>query len=172
MDESKNENIVNGDTLSRLFGVTLRNVQQLAEKGVLSKSGHNKYPLEKNVKSYCQHLRDRRQNAQDTPAQDAKLRLTVAQAEQVEIKNEIARGNLVPIELLTEILGEVSGQVAGALDTIPSKIKRKHRQIDNQIIDAIKYQIVKAMNSIATVDEIAEKVIDEYIANNPECSES
>lgn len=170
MSESKDQ-VQTSEFIAKLFGITTRNVRQLAEKGVLHKIEDNKYPLVRNIKSYIAYLRNRKEFQQGTPLAEQKLRLTTANAEKIEIQNQIAKGKIVPIELLTTILSEVSGQIAGSLDTIPAKIKRKHPQIDNQLIEAIKFQIVKAMNSISDIDDIVDRVIDEYISDNTEFTE-
>lgn len=167
MDKT-NDLILSSEEFAKVLGVTVRTVQALAEKGVLSRVGRGRFSVKKSVLEYCNFLRNKKSTHQDSPMQEAKLKLTLAQAEKAEIQNQVLTGKLIPIELLTSIIAEVSGQIAGALDTIPSKIKRKHPQTDNQMIDAIKYQIVKAMNSLTDIDDITEKIIDEYIASNPE----
>lgn len=92
------------------------------------------------------------------------LRLTKARAQQLEIKNAVAEGKLVPIELITVILSEMSGEMAGYLDTIPQKLKRKYPELETQMIEAVKWHIVKAMNNIADLGETVERVIDDYNA--------
>ena len=98
-----------------------------------------------------------------------KLRLTRAQADGQEIKNEIARGKTAPIEIIQVVLSKIAGEAAGELDSIPLNVKRKHPQLDSQVIDDIKRQCVKAQNAIARCDETLDSVLDDYIAD-PEAS--
>ena len=95
-----------------------------------------------------------------------KLRLTRAQADGQEIKNEIARGKTVPIEIIQIVLSRIAGEAAGELDSIPLNVKRKHPQLDGQVIDDIKRQCVKAQNAIARCDEILDAVLNDYIADS------
>jgi len=90
------------------------------------------------------------------------LRLTKARAKQLEIKNAVSEGKLVPIELITVILSELSGEIAGYLDTIPQKMKRRYPELESQMIEAVKWHIVKAMNNISDMSEVVERVIDDY----------
>ena len=94
-----------------------------------------------------------------------RLRLTRAQAENMEIKNEIARGKIAPIEIIQIVLSRISGEAAGELDSIPLNIKRKHPQLDNQIIEDIKRHCVKAQNSIARCEDVLDEVLDDYISD-------
>ena len=90
------------------------------------------------------------------------LRLTKARAHQLEIKNAVSEGKLVPIHLITEILAEVSGECAGYLDTIPSKIKRKFPELDSELVESIRWHIVKAMNNIADSTDVIDRVLEDY----------
>lgn len=94
-----------------------------------------------------------------------KLRLTRAQAEAQELKNEIARGEAAPIELLERVLTACAAEAAGILDSLPLTIKRKHPQLDSQIIESIKRQTVKAMNAIAQSEVNIDRVVQEYTAS-------
>lgn len=94
-----------------------------------------------------------------------RLRLTRAQAENMEIKNEIARGKIAPIEIIQVVLSRTSGEAAGELDGIPLDIKRKHPTLNNQIIEDIKRRCVKAQNAIARCEDILDEVLDDYIAD-------
>ena len=95
-----------------------------------------------------------------------RLRLTRAQADNMEIKNEIARGKTAPIEIIQMVLSRVAGEAAGELDGIPLNIKRKNPEMDNQVIEDIKRHCVKAQNAIARSDEVLDEVLDDYIAES------
>lgn len=93
-----------------------------------------------------------------------RLRLTKAQADNMEIKNEIARGNIAPIEIITWVLSTVAGEASGEIDAIPLNIRRKHPTLHNRVIEDIKRHCVKAQNAIARVDETLESKLDDYLA--------
>ncbi|WP_303289561.1 terminase small subunit [Marinobacter sp. SS5-14b] len=94
-----------------------------------------------------------------------RLRLTKAQAEGQEIKNELAKGRTVPIELITLTLSTVAGAASGILDSLPLTIKRKYPELDNALIESIKRQCVKAQNEIARTDEIVYDRLQEFIGD-------
>ena len=94
-----------------------------------------------------------------------KLRLTRAQADGQELKNEIARGEVVPVDFAIYALGRVMNEAAGVLDSLPLQIARKYPEATTKIITGIKREIAKAMNAISTVNETAlPGIIDEYIS--------
>ncbi|PAV25198.1 DNA packaging protein Nu1 [Tamilnaduibacter salinus] len=95
--------------------------------------------------------------------EDERLRLTRAQAEGQEIKNELARGRTVPIEIITQVLSRVAGGASGILDSLPLNIKRRFPELDNQMVEAIKRECVKSQNEIARIDEVLEDSLRGYL---------
>lgn len=94
-----------------------------------------------------------------------KLRLTKAQADNMEIKNQISRGEVAPIELIEKVITSSSAEASGILDSLPLMVKRKHPELSSQIIESIKRQVVKAQNAIARSDSAIEPVLQEYISS-------
>ena len=94
-----------------------------------------------------------------------RLRLTRAQADGQEIKNEIARGKTAPVEIITRVLSKIAGEASGELDSLPLNVKRRHPELENQVIESIKRHVVKAQNAIARTDETLEHLLDDYLAD-------
>lgn len=92
-----------------------------------------------------------------------RLRLTRAQAEGQEIKNELAKGKTAPMEIITLSLSTVAGAASGILDSLPLDIRRKFPELDTQMIEAIKRQCVKAQNEISRLDEVVVDKLREYL---------
>jgi phage terminase Nu1 subunit (DNA packaging protein) len=92
-----------------------------------------------------------------------RLRLTSAQAEGQELKNELAKGRIAPIEIITLSLSAVAGAAAGILDSLPLNIKRQHPELSAQMIEAIKRQCVKAQNEISRLDLVVVDKLEEYL---------
>jgi phage terminase Nu1 subunit (DNA packaging protein) len=92
-----------------------------------------------------------------------RLRLTRAQAEGQEIKNELAKGKTAPIEIITLSLSTVAGAASGILDSLPRDIKRKFPELDTQMIEAIRRQCVKAQNEISRLDDVVVDKLREYL---------
>jgi terminase small subunit / prophage DNA-packing protein len=94
-----------------------------------------------------------------------RYRLTRAQADNMELKNEIAKGKTAPIEIIQIVLSKVAGEAAGEIDSIPLNVRRKHPQLDNQIIEDIKRHCVKAQNAVSRADEVLDETLNDYLAN-------
>ncbi len=95
-------------------------------------------------------------------------RLTRLQGDGVELKNEIARGETSPIEIITVLLSRVSGAAAGELDVVPLQIKRKHPGLSTHVIDDVKRSCIKAQNAIAKVTDrkVLRDLLNEYVSNS------
>ncbi len=151
--------------------LSVRQVQRLIVDGVLDM----KASLQENRIRYIRYLRaalngprqGQASSEDDEPVEGSlefeRIRLTRAQAEAQELKNEVARGELAPIELIERVLSAAAAEAAGILDSLPLTIKRKHPQLDSQIIESIKRQTVKAMNAIAKSELDIDRVFDEYM---------
>jgi len=80
-----------------------------------------------------------------------KARLTKAQAEAQEIKNHVARGELVPIQALEDALSDVCGQISAMLGALPSKLRKKFSWLKSAQLADIESVIAKAQNAAAEV---------------------
>lgn len=152
---------------AKLFNVTERRIQQLAKDKVIPKAARGKYPLIGVIQGYVQYLQERSlgQEFSDGDLRAERLRLTRAQARNMELKNEIVEGSTAPIEIIQMVLSRIAGEAAGELDSIPLNIKRKHPTLDNQIIEDIKRHCVKGQNAIAQCSDVLDSVLDDYITD-------
>ncbi|MBK8974112.1 MAG: terminase small subunit [Hahellaceae bacterium] len=153
--------------------LSVRQVQRLIADGVLDQ----RVSVKENRIRYIRHLRSYacgvNQSASQQPETDLepgtidyeRLRLTRAQADNMEIKNQIARAEVAPIDLIEKVISRTASEAVGILDSLPLTIKRKHPELSTQIIESIKRQTVKAMNAIAASGDRIEPVLDEYIAS-------
>ena len=94
-----------------------------------------------------------------------RLRLTRAQAEGQEIKNELAKGKTAPVEIITLVLARIAGEASGELDSLPLNIRRRHPELQSQIIESIKRHCVKAQNAISRTGESLENHLNDYLAD-------
>lgn len=92
-----------------------------------------------------------------------RYRLTKAQADSQELKNEIAQGEVVPAEFATFTLSRVAAEAAGVLDSLPLQITRKHPELTNHQIENIKRELAKGMNALSRLDELLPDLLDEFI---------
>lgn len=94
-----------------------------------------------------------------------RYRLTKAQADGQELKNEKERKEVVETAFATFVLGRTAAQMASILDQIPLRIKRKFPDLPPARIDAIKAEIIKAQNIAAEVGGQLEDWLNEYLAS-------
>ncbi|WP_153448741.1 terminase small subunit [Vibrio algicola] len=92
-----------------------------------------------------------------------RYRLTKAQADAQELKNEIAKHEVVPVEFASFALSKVAAEVSGILDALPLNMMRKHPELTTVQIENIKRALAKGMSSISTIDERMDDLIDDYI---------
>lgn len=90
-------------------------------------------------------------------------RLTRAQADGQELKNEKDRKEVVEVLFATFVLNRIAAQIAPVLDQIHIRVKRKFPDIPERTIDAIKAEVIKSQNTAADLAEGIEDLLDEYI---------
>lgn len=152
---------------AKLFDVTERRIQQLAKDGIIPKAARGKYPLIGTIKGYVKYLQER-SLAQVTDYSDSdiraqKLRLTKAQADAQEHKNEIAQQHAVPTEFATYALARISAEAGGVLDSVPLNLKRKHPELTTVQFENIKRAISKASVAVVALPEKLPDLLDEYL---------
>ncbi len=108
--------------LADFMMMTPRNLQVLATKGVAVKEGRGKYDVLLTVQNYINDLRggsaDDDQERQDADARwkEERARLTKEQADQVEIKNALLRGEICLVEDAVALLRQEAGSVRAAVE--------------------------------------------------------
>lgn len=92
-------------------------------------------------------------------------RLTRAQADGQELKNEKDRKEVVEVLFATFVLNRIAAQIAPVLDQIHIRVKRKFPDIPERTIDAIKAEVIKSQNTAADLAQGIEGLLDEYIGS-------
>ena len=92
-----------------------------------------------------------------------RLRLTAAQAEGQELKNEITKRKSVPVEFATFVLSRIAAEIASGLDTLPLTLKRRHPDLEVRHIESVQRELAKVRNRSATLDERLPELMDEYL---------
>lgn len=97
-----------------------------------------------------------------------RLRLTAAQAEAQELKNEVTKARLIPVEFITFALSRTAAQIASLLDTIPLKVKRKHPELQPRHIESLTREIAETRNVAAQFGDELPDLIDDFVASTAE----
>lgn len=118
-------------TIAKLFGVTVRRVQQLTEEGILLAQGNpRKYDLVPTIQAYIRYLSDKAYGREQKEAisdlneakLDAETRLKSAKAEIEELKLKELQGELHRAEDVEAVVGAHVMQVRALLMALPGKL--------------------------------------------------
>lgn len=118
-------------TIAKLFGVTVRRIQQLTEDGVLTAQGSpRKYDLVPTIQAYIRYLSDKAYGREQKEAisdlneakLDAETRLKSAKAEIEELKLKELQGELHRAEDVEAIVTAHVMQVRALLMGLPGKL--------------------------------------------------
>jgi len=93
-----------------------------------------------------------------------RLRLTAAQAEGQELKNDISRRRAVPTDFAMFAFSKLAAEIASILDTLPLTLKRRHPDLEVRHIESVQRELSKARNRAAQLDELLPGLLDEYLA--------
>ena len=92
-----------------------------------------------------------------------RLRLTAAQAEGQDLKNEVTRRRSVPTEFATFVLSRLAAEIGSILDTLPLTLKRRHPDLEVRHIESVQRELAKARNRAATLDDRLPGLLNEYL---------
>lgn len=116
--------LVTSKTLSRLFNLTERRIQQLAREETIPKADKGKYNLIECVQSYIKFLQDRSNGKHNKDSPDyiaERTRLTKAQADKVELELAVLEQSLIPAALVEEVWSKMIASSKAKLLSVPLK---------------------------------------------------
>lgn len=150
-----------------------RQVRNLVKDGVLpAAKGPGGLNLESCRKAYIHYLRHlSNSNKSVTEPEDfeegsleyERYRLTKAQADSQELKNQIATQEVVPADFATYALAKVAAEASGVIDSLPLNIIRKHPELTTIQTENIKRELAKALNALSRLEQSLPEVLDDYI---------
>lgn len=94
-----------------------------------------------------------------------KLRLTKAQAEAQELKNEVTRRTLIPADFAVFALGQIVPEVASLMDTLPMTLRRKHPDLEARHITTLEREATKVRNACAGFADKLPELADEFFSS-------
>ena len=92
-----------------------------------------------------------------------RLRLTSAQAEAQELKNEVSRRILIPAGFIHFSLSKLVPEISSTLDTLPMVVRRRHPELEPRHLDTLEREATKIRNACAKYASILPELIDEYL---------
>ena len=176
---------VKADVIAKLFGLSVRRVQQLTQEGIIDTTQTTqgrRYDLENTVKKYIQYLSSKAYGRADSEVEGqlklqklkADIALKESQGELHKIRTEIATGKYISLEEIKVdyerffiifkkfalgIPSRLSGRLAGYVDPV------EVRQIENDLQNDIN-KVLRDFVSSAVV-EIPESEVEKPKAKKP-----
>jgi phage terminase Nu1 subunit (DNA packaging protein) len=147
--------LISVDVLARLFELSPRRIQQLADDGVIPRVERGRYELVGAVRGYIKHLREKA-FAGDLGA-DAystqRARLTKARADMAELEQRQLAKELIPADDIEAAWSAVTLALRARLLSIPTKaVPRLLAAKDAvQISEILRDQISEALDDLANV---------------------
>ncbi len=93
-----------------------------------------------------------------------RLRLTREQADAQAMRNEVKRRNLVPAEFMTFAISRLVNLIGSTLDTVHTKVKRKHPDIEPRHLEALQREVAVTRNEAASLDQRLPEILDEFLS--------
>jgi phage terminase Nu1 subunit (DNA packaging protein) len=81
-----------------------------------------------------------------------RTRLAAAQAEQIEIRNAVARREYAPVAMLEDALARRCRQMAKILERLPIELKRRNPELTAADIELVEVEIARLRNIAADAD--------------------
>lgn len=91
-----------------------------------------------------------------------RYRLTKAQADGQELKNEKDKKEVVEVGFCTYVLNKIAVQIGPILDQAPLNVKRHHPEIEEQQLETLRAEIIKAQNIASKLGDTIEDMLDDY----------
>ncbi|MEO1830034.1 MAG: terminase small subunit [Pseudomonas sp.] len=93
-----------------------------------------------------------------------RLRLTKAQADAQEKKNQIADKQLVPVAFATFALAQISAKIGSKLETVCKTVSRRHPEVDARVLESFEREIALARNTATDFGDQIPEILDDYLS--------
>lgn len=138
--------------LAKVFGLTQRRIQQLAQDGIIPKSERGEYPLLASVQGYVTFLQEtsRKVGGDNEELTKHRLRLEKARADTAELELSLRVRELV---FADEVQGEVSSMLANfraRLLALPAAIAAQGSGLDRVALEElVKSRVYEALHEFS-----------------------
>jgi phage terminase Nu1 subunit (DNA packaging protein) len=143
-------------TIANLFNLTERRIQQLAAEGIIPKEARGKYDLVACVRGYIKYLQERAfgQDVQSSEFINHRDRLAKANADRVEMENDVMRGKLAPLDDVHIVWSKIVMDTRTRMLGIPSKAASGLAILTTkaEVHALLETEIHGALNDLAEID--------------------
>ncbi|WP_253030596.1 terminase small subunit [Escherichia coli] len=92
-----------------------------------------------------------------------RYRLTKAQADAQELKNERERGDVIDTAFCIYVLSKLASQISSIMDSLPLTMQRSFPQMTPVMLDGLKKEVVRACNACTKLDENIPRMLSDYL---------
>lgn len=126
-----NKNLVDSQTVAKIFGVTVRRIEQLKSESIIKGEGRpTKYDLLPTIQNYIKYLsdkangREKKESVQvsENLKLDGEARIKQAKAEMEELRLKELKGNLHAAEDVEAIMNDMILNIRSMLLAMPGKL--------------------------------------------------
>lgn len=135
------DEIVTAKVLASLLDLSVVNVHELAKDGTIVKvdGSTGRFLLETSVRTYVRHLREIAAGRQgrELNAVDENARLKISQRRNIDLKNAVLEGTMVPLEAIRPAWARVMRAIRTAMLAVPSSARFRLQHLtprDGEII--------------------------------------
>ena len=125
--------------LAALFGISVQSVRTLARTGVIARTG-KLFGVAECMRRYASHLRDaaagRGKASGGEAAVSARARLADLQADAQDMKNKLARGELIPVDVVKSEWSQIVLATRTAVLNAVPRMANEHPHLSRSDIQA------------------------------------
>lgn len=142
--------VATADQLGALLGVSARVVRELAQRQIISRAKKGSYPTHASVVAYCAHLREQAAGRSDSTSLTAeRIRVTIAQAEKLEMANAAARGEMIPARDVTSAWSSILRDVRSAMLAVSNRCGSKLPHLTPHDVATIDGEVRSALQALS-----------------------
>ncbi|MCX5571471.1 helix-turn-helix domain-containing protein [Kaistia nematophila] len=142
--------------LADFLGVSKRAISDFADRGIIAKTGRNRFDLRRSIQLYCDHLRGvaagRGGDGGDALATE-RARLAREQADKVAMENAASRRELITV---TDVRGEwvaIARRIRNMMMSVPSRCRQMLPHLTTFDVDLIDREIRTALTELGEKDD-------------------
>lgn len=142
--------------LADVIGVSKRAISDYAERGIIVKTGRNRFDFRKSVQGYCEHIRTmaagRGGENVDVLATE-RARLAREQADQAAMKNAAMRKELITVAEVRHEWVSIARRIRNVVMSVPSRCRQMLPHLTTYDVDLIDTEIRAALAELGEKDD-------------------
>jgi phage terminase Nu1 subunit (DNA packaging protein) len=137
--------------MARLLGCTASHIRTLSREGHLVKAGRARWNVRASLLTYLEHIRQLavKRGRTDDPMKLERIRVLTAQAQKIEMQNQIAAGEMLQATAVEREWANLLRDVRSALLAVPSRCGASLPHLTAHDIVAVDREIKSALEGLA-----------------------